>query len=48
MTTGTSEESFDIDHYVTVTQDIITYSLLLLGISAICLAVSSAVYFDWF
>ena len=48
MTTGTEKQPFDIDYYVTVTQDIIAYSLLLLGVTIVSLAVSLAVYSGWF
>lgn len=38
---------YDIDRYVKLTQDIISCSLLLIGMIVACLAISLTIYYGW-
>jgi len=37
----------DIDRYVKRTQDIISYSVLLIGMIIVCSAISLIIYYGW-
>lgn len=48
MYNNRENQDHDINRDVRLTQDIISYSLLLIGMIVVCLAISMTVYLGWF